>query len=77
MTRSPYSYARGLSIRPKTHRGVAGFLLYGRTPGSAWPTRIFTRTRAGAEKIRDAYRDTSLDREARERIVGEVLRSGA
>lgn len=64
-------YAR-LQIRRTTYRGVAGFLVVGRTyPGSAFLTRIFTHTRDGAEEIRDAL--TWQPREEAQRIVSQVL----
>lgn len=45
-----------LSIKSHTYRGKPGFLLFGRDASGHGGIRIFTRTREGAEEMRDAMK---------------------
>ena len=60
-----------LSIRPTTHRGIAGYGISGRNRHGV-PISIFTRTRAGAKFIKQAYVEQLDPSET----VNAILRGG-
>lgn len=67
------------SIRAHTYRGVAGWLLSGRTQDGRGLQRVFFKTRQGATQGKAAYVAHALglmDMSARNQAVSALLLSG-